>query len=92
MRGLAWSKLGSLRFLAACFFGAGIPAVLLAKVWHPLSYTFYVFFLVLVYTGLKFGPVLECPRCGKNLRVARGATRCHHCGFDVEPSGSVGAP
>jgi len=75
-------KLLHLRFWFACVVVALIPTTLLAWLWEPLGWTFWLFFPATVALALAFGTAnYQCPYCRKNLKA--GATVCHHCGRAV---------
>lgn len=81
-----WERLLHFRFWLACILVALIPTALLMWLWHPLRWTFWLFFPTVVAFAVVAGePVaFVCPHCRKHVKA--GATACHHCGRDVLPT------
>lgn len=78
-----WSNLLSFRFWIACFIAAAILAFLTGLVLpnKVAGILFWVYIALAVLVGLITGDALDCPKCGKNVKM--GKTRCHHCGYDI---------
>lgn len=77
---LTLEKLVSIRFWLVSLVIAGLPAVGLEHLWHPLIWLFWPLLVVVLFAGLASAdsnPV-KCPWCKK--RVKLGSTACHHCG------------
>lgn len=90
------NNLFSLRFWIAPLLGAGIVAVIVTLPIYLVAPTIHdtaiqvVFWPVALILGLYManprnpgGEYFHCPKCGKALRNNKGATVCHHCGFDT---------
>jgi hypothetical protein len=80
-------KLTSLRFQMRCAIPAAVLAGICGAIWAPLILPVALLaWAICLWAGLRYGETeYFCPRCGKALRTARQAVRCHHCGHDLEP-------
>lgn len=90
-----FNNLTSLRFWIIPMLLAGVASVILVQ---PIAYFAsreaaeaavpYILIPLLLIIGVfmampRNGGYHHCPKCGKGLRKSKGATTCHHCGFDT---------
>lgn len=82
-----WGNLFSIRFYLLSAFSAFLVGILpmwaLSALGVPDGVTVWVFWILMAVFGflyLTLGDELDCPACGKNVKI--GYDVCHHCGHE----------
>lgn len=89
---MSQSKMLSLRYLWFCGLGGVAVLIPIGLIFAALDAEMpsgLAFVLwggatgIIIAKTLNSGIEYYCPKCGKRMKASVGATRCHHCGYDI---------